>query len=56
LIYQEVSHIHSNGYEDFIRHNKKKNIDYIPANKVLGGIYAILGADGESNTVLSRIF
>lgn len=56
LIYQEVSNIHSNQYDDFIRHNKKENVDYIPANKMLGGIYAILGADGESNTVLSRIF
>lgn len=56
LIYQEVSHIRSNDYSDFIRHNGKENVDYIPANKMLGGIYAILGADGESNTVLSRIF
>jgi chromosome partitioning protein len=56
LIYQEVSSIHSNQYTDFIRHNGKENVDYIPANKMLGGIYAILGADGESNTVLSRIF
>lgn len=56
LIYQEVSHIHSNNYVDFIRNNEKYNIDYIPANKMLGGIYAILGADGESNTVFSRIF
>ena len=56
LIYQEVSHIHSNGYKDFIRHNQKEDVDFIPANKMLGGIYAILGADGESNTVLSRIF
>jgi len=56
LIYQEVSHIRSNKYEDFIRHNQKEDIDFIPANKMLGGIYAILGADGESNTVLSRIF
>ena len=56
LIYQEVSHIHSNNYVDFIRHNEKENLDYIPANKMLGGIYAILGADGESNTVFSRIF
>lgn len=56
LIYQEVSHIYSNNYVDFIRHNVKENLDYIPANKMLGGIYAILGADGESNTVFSRIF
>ncbi|HEX3018000.1 MAG TPA: ParA family protein [Caproicibacter sp.] len=56
LIYQEVSHIHSNNYVDFIRYSEKENVDYIPANKMLGGIYAILGADGESNTVLSRIF
>lgn len=56
LIYQEVSHIHSNNYVDFIRHNEKDNLDFIPANKMLGGIYAILGADGESNTVFSRIF
>lgn len=56
LIYQEVSHIHSNNYVDFIRHSKKEDLDFIPANKMLGGIYAILGADGESNTVFSRIF
>lgn len=56
LIYQEVSNIHSNQYDDFIRRNEKESVDYIPANKMLGGIYAILGADGESNTVLSRIF
>lgn len=56
LVYQEVSSIHSNDYSDFLRHNGKENVDYIPANKMLGGIYAILGADGESNTVLSRIF
>ncbi len=56
LIYQEVSNVHSNNYGDFIRHNDKEDVDYIPANKMLGGIYAILGADGESNTVLSRIF
>lgn len=56
LIYQEVSGIHSNDYTDFIRHNEKENVDFIPANKMLGGIYAILGADGESNTVLNRIF
>lgn len=56
LIYQEVSHIFSNNYVDFIRHNEKENLDFIPANKMLGGIYAILGADGESNTVFSRIF
>jgi chromosome partitioning protein len=56
LIYQEVSRIHSNDYNDFIRHNDREDVDFIPANKMLGGIYAILGADGESNTVLSRIF
>lgn len=56
LIYQEVSRIHSNDSADFVRHNEKENVDYIPAGKMLGGIYAILGADGESNTVLSRIF
>jgi len=56
LIYQEVSHIHSNDFADFIRRNEKGKLDFIPANKMLSGIYAILGADGESNTVLSRIF
>ncbi|HBM75503.1 MAG TPA: hypothetical protein DD429_08125 [Clostridiaceae bacterium] len=56
LIYQEVSGVHSNQYGDFIRRNDKENVDYIPASKMLGGIYAILGNDGESNTVLSRIF
>lgn len=56
LIYQEVSKIKSNNYQDFIRYNLKDDIEYIPANKMLGGIYSILGADGESNTVLTRIF
>lgn len=56
LIYQEVSRIRSAEYNQFVRHSEREQLDYIPANKMLGGIYAILGADGESNTVLSRIF
>lgn len=56
LIYQEVSGIHSNAYADFIRYNQKEHLDYIPGNKMLGGIYSILGADGNSNTVFERIF
>ncbi|WBY64720.1 ParA family protein [Thermocaproicibacter melissae] len=56
LIYQEVSKIKTAEYQQFVRHSERENLDYIPANKMLGGIYAILGADGESNTVLRRIF
>jgi chromosome partitioning protein len=56
LIYEEVSQVRSNNFTSFIRHNEKENIDFIPSNKMLGGIYAILGADGNSNTVFRRIF
>lgn len=56
LIYQEVSGIQSNKDTDFIRHSNRENLDYIPANKMLSGIYAVLGNDGQSNTVLDRIF
>ena len=56
LIYQEVSGIRSNDNSAFVRHSDREGVDFIPANKMLGGIYAILGADGQSNTVLSRIF
>ncbi len=56
LIYQEVSGIRSDEDAAFVRHSDREGLDFIPANKMLGGIYAILGADGESNTVLMRIF
>ena len=56
LIYQEVSGIRSNDDGLFIRHSEREQLDYIPANKMLGGIYAVLGNDGQSNTVLDRIF
>lgn len=56
LIYQEVSKIRTAEYSQFVRHSEREALDYIPANKMLGGIFAILGADGESNTVLYRIF
>lgn len=56
LIYQEVSGIRSNDDNIFIRHSDREQLDYIPANKMLGGIYAVLGNDGQSNTVLNRIF
>lgn len=56
LIYQEVSKIKTAEYKQFIRHSEREQLDYIPSNKMLGGIYAVLGADGESNTVLCRIF
>lgn len=56
LIYQEVSGICSNDDTQFIRNSEREQLDYIPANKMLGGIYAVLGNDGQSNTVLNRIF
>lgn len=56
LIYQEVSGIRSNDDSLFIRHSDREQLDYIPANKMLSGIYAVLGNDGQSNTVLDRIF
>ncbi len=55
LIYQEVSGIRSNADADFVRKSEREQIDYIPANKMLSGIYAVLGNDGQSNTVLDRI-
>lgn len=56
LVYQEVSGIASNADSQFVRHSGREDLDYIPANKMLSGIYAVLGNDGQSNTVLDRIF
>lgn len=56
LIYQEVSGVNQGGCDAAVRYNDREQLDFIPANKMLGGIYAILGADREGNTVLGRIF
>lgn len=56
LIYEEVSGIHSSDYTAFIRHNEKENVDYIPANHMLGGILGILANDSDSVNVLTRVF
>ena len=56
LIYQEVSGVLTINYSAAIRHQKKDNLDYLPTNKMLGGIIAILGSSGESSTVLYRMF
>ncbi len=56
VIYQEVSGVQAVELSEAIRHNPKEQIDYIPGNKMLGGIYSVLGADGKSNIVFRRIF
>lgn len=56
LIYQEVSGVNQGGCDAAVRYNEREQLAFIPANKMLGGIYAILGADREGNTVLERIF
>lgn len=56
MIYQEVAGLRGNKVSDFIRYNNKMNIDYIPANRMLAGILAILGTDSDSTNVLSRLF
>lgn len=56
LIYQEVSGINSNNYEQYIRHNKQESVDYIPSNHMLSGVLGILGADSDSVNVLKRVF
>lgn len=56
LIYQEVSGVKTNNYSDFIRKNQTENIDYIPSTSIMSGAVTILGLDGDSQNVLSRIF
>ena len=56
LIYQEVSGVLTINYSAAVRHQKEDHLDYLPTNKMLGGIIAILGSSGESSTVLYRMF
>ena len=56
MIYQNVSGVQINAVQDFIRTNKKLNVDYIPASPIMSGAVTILGLDGDSQNVLSRIF
>lgn len=56
LIYQEVSGVQTINYSVAIRHQNEDHLDYLPTNKMLGGIIAILGSSGESSTVLYRMF
>ena len=44
LIYQTVAQFPIN-HEDFIRHNEKLNLDYIPATPMLAGAVTTLHAD-----------
>ena len=56
MIYQNVSGVQINAVQDFIRTNEKLNLDYIPASPIMSGAVTILGLDGDSQNVLSRIF
>lgn len=42
--------------KDFIRHNEKLNLDYIPATQMLSGVVTTLGVDSDSSTVFKRMF
>lgn len=56
LIYQTVAQFPIN-HDDFIRHNDKLNVDYIPATPMLAGAVTTLKADPtDETTVFSRIF
>lgn len=56
LIYQTVAQFPIN-HSDFIRHNDKLNVDYIPATPMLAGAVTTLKADQiDETTVFSRIF
>lgn len=52
LLYNEVANI--NLPDNFIRTNKE-SIDYIPTNKVLAAMVAVLGNDKDSQDVLKRL-
>lgn len=56
LIYGEVSAVQASNFDAYVRHCESEDVDYIPANKMLGGILSILGADSDSSSVLERIF
>ena len=56
MIYQSVSNVQTNKTQDFIRTNKKLNIDYIPSSPIMSGAVTILGLDSDSQNVISRIF
>lgn len=55
LIWQTVSG-NKQSIDNFIRHNDKENIDYIPSNFMLAGIISILGTDSDSTSVFVRLF
>ena len=56
LIYQTVAQFPVN-HADFIRHNKKLRVDYIPATAMLAGAVTTLHADQtDETTVFARIF
>ncbi len=54
LIYQTVAQFPIN-HDDFIRHNDKLNLDYIPATPMLAGAVTTLKADqSDETTVFAR--
>ncbi len=56
LIHQTVAQFPIN-HTDFIRHNEKLNLDYIPATPMLAGAVTTLKVDQiDETTVFSRIF
>lgn len=54
-IYQTVAKFKTNP-EDYIRHNGKLKLDYIPSTQMLAGVVTTLGVDSDSATVLNRMF
>lgn len=54
FIYQTVANFVINP-SDFVRHNKKLNLDYIPATQMCSGVVTTLGVDSDSTTVLKRM-
>ena len=56
LIYHTVAQFPVN-HDEYIRHNDKLNVDYIPATPMLAGAVTTLKADqSDETTVFSRIF
>lgn len=43
-------------YEDYVRHSKTENLDYIPSTKLLSGMLSIIATDSNSFEVLKRVF
>lgn len=54
FIYQTVANFNVKPV-DFIRHNNRLNLDYIPATQMCSGVVTTLGVDSDSATVIKRM-